>query len=148
MEMKNLLIFIITLIVSTSAFAGSGKSIISHWASWGANSVSNLSYVYISNITSHTINVKVKFYDKNGAVLAPSNYSNFVNGNTQLAGNSSGFLTILVSPYEYGYATIEWWNQENEDDTVALVANSHIVMDVNSNLRSDLVIQVNNGQPF
>lgn len=143
--MKKLSIFLCSLMLSASCFAGSGTAIVSHWA---AINPSNDSYVYLSNITDHIINVRVTYYDKNGTALSPTTFTNFIGGNTQLAARSSGFLTIKSGTFNYGYATIEWWNQEGEHDAVALVANAHRVMNVTSSVRSDLVIQVNNGQPF
>jgi hypothetical protein len=143
--MKKTLITLASLLISSQTLAGNGKAIISHWGSVAPN---NASYVYISNITDNTVNVKVTYYDKDGNTLSPTTYSNFTNSNTQLASKSTGFLTINTGTWNYGYATVEWSNLEGDDDTVALVANSHRVMDVKTNLRSDLVIQVNNGQPF
>lgn len=101
--MKKLFTILIGLALSASAMAGSGKAVISHW---GAVSPHNASYVYISNITEHTVNVTVKYYDKDGNPLSPSTFNNFISGNTQLAARSTGFLTIQTGTWNYGFATI------------------------------------------
>ncbi|MER2490706.1 hypothetical protein [Catenovulum sediminis] len=144
-KIKILAIAACGLVASSMASAGQGKAIISHWGSVAPH---NASYVYVSNISENTVNVKITYYDKDGNALSPSTFSNFVASNTQLLPKSSGFVSINTGTWNYGYAVVEWSNLDGDDDTVALVANAHRVMDVTTGLRSDLVIQVNNGQPF
>lgn len=138
------LISILTLAISFNVFAGSGKSILPHW---GAQS-SKPSYIFLSNITDNPVKVDVTFYGKNGASLSPSTFTNFSNGNTELAARSTGYITIHPGAWDYGYAVIEWENREGEDDTVALVGHGFRVITATSSTRSDFTIPINNGQPF
>ena len=128
--------------VSFNVLAGSGKATLPHW---GSPEAANL---FISNITPNHINVNVTFYDKAGNKLPPTTIGNFVNSNSQLAPNSTGFVAISTSSFDYGYATIEWTNEQGDDDVVALIAHGYRVIKNTSSLRSDIAVPVNNGMPF
>lgn len=61
-------------LLSSHAFAGSGKAIVPHWT---GNSGTN-SPVFMSNISSHDVIVNVAFFDRDGNVLSPTAYNNLV----------------------------------------------------------------------
>ncbi|WNJ97240.1 hypothetical protein RND59_18720 [Vibrio ruber] len=138
------LIALASSFISYSATAGSGKAIIPHWDTWTAGT-----YIYLSNITSHPIQVNVTFYGENGEKIAPTTYHNI--NNNILAPRSSGFVStemFNLGDERRGFGVIQWTNVENDDDTVALVAHGDRVTKAEENARSDLSIPINNGMPF
>lgn len=146
--MKIVVKFLVVVILSFSqlAIAGSGKAIVPHWAGLAPGSSPTL--IYLSNISDNNIDVTVTFYNKSGVALSPSGFDNFINGNTQIAAGNTGYVKIQPSSFNYGYAVIEWKNEGDDNDTVALVAHGYRSTTNSSSRRSDFVIQVNNGLPF
>lgn len=144
MKKISLLALLFLISFANFAVAGSGKSILPHWS--GASG--KPSYIFLSNITNNPINVVITFYGKSGLKLAPSTFTNFSNGNTELAANSSGYVSISRNPVDYGYATVEWSNIGNDDDTFALVGHGFRVITATSSTRSDYSIAINDGKPF
>lgn len=140
--MKRKLLTAIFLLTSFTAIAGSGKAIM---PSWGSSGTSNQAYIYISNISENVVNVTVTFYGKDGTKFSPSSYTGFSSGN-QLLAKTSGYVSLSLSSFNYGFATIEWVNA-NGDDTVALVAHGHRVAGVSGG-KSILAIPINDGRPF
>jgi len=139
-------LMIASLLIPALAIAGSGKGIVPHW---GASVTDGKpSWIYLSNITDDVINVEVSFYDKNGTKLAPSTFNNFITTDTQLAANSSGYVSIKSGGFNHGYAVIEWSDTSGNDNTVALVAHGYRVMADGTDIRGDFTIQINNGVPF
>lgn len=130
--------------LSMHANAGSGKAIIPHWADASSNGPSTY---FISNITDNYINVKVVFYGKNGQELSPTEYINFSANNTQLEPNATGYVKITSSVTEYGYATIEWENNDGDNNTLALVAHGFRQI-IESSRRSAITIPINDGEAF
>lgn len=144
MKILGKLILVGSILFSGFSFAGSGKAIVPHW---GAQS-GKASYIFLSNITDHDVIVSITYYGKNGAKLSPSTYTNFTNSNTQLSARSSGYVSIQPGAWDYGFATIEWINLLDEDDTVALIAHGFRVVTATTSTRSDFSVQINNGLPF
>ncbi|WCN13184.1 hypothetical protein GV054_09275 [Marinomonas mediterranea] len=124
------------------ASAGSGSAIVPHWDSWEKGT-----YIFVSNITSHTIEVNFTIYGKDGEEIIPDLYENIFDN--QLAPKSSGFIRILTgTDYNRGFGVIEWKNINDEDDSVALVAQAIRVTRSDSQRRGDASIAINSGQPF
>ncbi|MCW8928947.1 MAG: hypothetical protein OQL19_01765 [Gammaproteobacteria bacterium] len=145
MSIKVCLIFV-GLFFSTLAFAGSGKAISPHWS--GDDSTTSPTYIFISNITDKNVNVSVTFYGDDGTVIPVTTYTNFINGNTQLAPRATGRVKISPPVRTNGYAVIEWENEASDDNIVALVAHGYRVMVNSTYRRADITIPVNNGMPF
>ncbi len=140
--MKRQLLTAIFLLTSFTATAGSGKAIMPSWASSGT---SNQAYIYISNISESVVNVTVTFYGEDGTKYSPSSTTGFSSGN-QLSAKSSGYVSLNLSSFNYGFATIEWENSTG-DDAVALVAHGHRVAGVSGG-KSILAVPINDGRPF
>jgi hypothetical protein len=113
--MKKLLFLIVLITSGLAAFAGSGSAIIPFTGTSRNGSNFASSSIFITNITSHTLNVSVTFYAKNGSVIPTSSliYDNWTNSNTQIAANSSAYV-VLQAPgtqsFNYGKAIITWSN--------------------------------------
>ncbi|XOV81040.1 MAG: hypothetical protein ACFHVJ_08825 [Aestuariibacter sp.] len=137
---------VFVLLFSQLALAGSGKAIVPHWA--GQAPGASPTVIYLSNISNNNVDVTVTFYDKMGVALSPTAFDNFISSNTQIAAGNTGNVQIKPSSFNYGYAVIEWKNEGNDDDTVALVAHGYRSTTNSSTRRSDFVISVNNGLPF
>ena len=140
--MKKLLTFLTLLSISLAANAGSGKAMM---PVWGASGSSSQAYIYISNISDNVVEVTVTFYGKDGTKYNPTTFSNFTSG-SQLAGKTSGYVSINQYPFNHGFATVEWENVSG-DDAVALLAFGHRVAGVSGG-RSIISIPINNGLPF
>ena len=141
--MKKLLILSFLAIFSHFTYAGSGKAIVPYWSA----SASASTDIRVSNITTHPIIVKVTFFDRSGNELAPSSYVNFQNGNTQVAPKATGQVRISSSSSKFGYAVIEWENEQDQNDAVALVAHG-VYQVIESSRRTNASISINNGLPF
>lgn len=145
--MKHLikLFTILATLVTAQTFAGSGKAILPHW---GSNTTSQATFVHLSNITDNNVSVKITIYDKDGTVLAPSTYTNFSNGDSEIAAKSSAYISIRSSSWDYGFALIEWENLADHDNAIALVGHAYRVDHNTSTARSNSAIPLNNGLPF
>ncbi len=144
MKKLNVVLLTILTIFTSQALAGSGKAVLPHWG----GQTGKPGYIFLSNITDDAVKVTITFYGKNGATLTPSTFTNFSNGNTELAARSSGYVSLSPGVWDYGFATIEWEDLEQNDNTVALVAHGFRVVQSTSSTRSDYAIQINNGMPF
>ncbi len=123
---------------------------------------------FISNITAATITVRIRFYDKAGALITDdgvatsgtirgtnvSSYDDNITGTPasvefDLGANDTGFIQLLgTSTTDYGYAVIDW-EQLDSDVTVGLVAHGY----VDSIISADTTywryaIPINGGLPF
>lgn len=148
MKFVKILVAMLLLCSSSLVLAGSGKAIMPSWHAGSGNY--KVSVIFFSNITASTLDVKFTIYGKDGTTISPTVYGGLINGNTQLAPHSSGFIEIR-SPgsFNQGYAVIEWENLEGDDDTVAMVAHGYDVGSNNaSTYRSDYAVPINNGMPF
>lgn len=113
------LIIVGGLIFTSFAYAGSGKAVVPHWMATG----STVTSIWVSNISSHNLDVTITFYDENGNKLSAETYYNFQNANTEVAAGKSGYVTIAAD--SYGYAVITWKNIGTDDDVFGLVAYGH-----------------------
>ncbi|MCW8931537.1 MAG: hypothetical protein OQL19_15020 [Gammaproteobacteria bacterium] len=145
MSIKTIFVLAV-LLISNLAFAGSGKAINPHWS--GDISTSASTIIYVSNITDNNINLTITFYGDDGTVVPITSYTNIINGNTQLAPNSTGEVQIKPSTRKTGYAVIEWENESTDDNVVALVAHALRISVNTSSRRADITIPINNGMPF
>lgn len=139
----------LTLFISFSSAAGSGKVIVPHWAVNGSGPWAGTTYIYVSNITDSVINVSVVFYDRFGTKLPPSEVFHFHN-NTQLEGRMSGYVSIkpINGQFNYGHAVIHWSDIGENDNTVGVIASGLRFVSGHDNARSDVYIPINNGMPF
>lgn len=136
---RKALTVILGMVFSVSVFAGSGKTVVPHWMSTGITATS----VWVSNITDHTLDVTITFYDMHGNALPADLFYNFQNNNTQIAPGSTGYVTIHAD--SWGYAVINWNNIGSDDDTYGLVSYAQR-SDGTTNWRQSIV--VNDGRPF
>lgn len=137
--MKNIILACLFL-VSANVFAGSGSAVVSHWMATG----STVTSLWVSNITSHDLEVEITFYDTSGTALSPSSFFDFQNSNTEIGAGKSGYVSI--SSDSYGYAVIKWNNKGTDDDAFGLVAYAHRSDNTASGWRA--AIPINNGKPF
>lgn len=151
--LKKIVIIWTVFLVSQSAFAGSGKAIVSHWYALndGGGNVQHSNF-FISNITKNDLIIKITLYNKDGTTYSSGLvYNNFQNNNTEIgAGKSVNFKISAASIStndSYGYAVIEWSNKGTDDAAVGLVAWADWQQDGQSILRG-YSIPINNGNPF
>ena len=158
MKLKKLLVLLVSVISLASlpqAFAGSGKATASAmWLFRSSDGSSwNAGMMFITNITNHTLNVQVTYYNMNGGMYPASYYTiiNMINNNTQIAPHSTVkfFVTPTVATQDFGIATIEWQNQPGDNDTVGLIAHAHNVAHYGGTpVESNFSVEVNHGDPF
>ncbi len=154
--MKKLIIsmaVVVSMVLTGSiVFAGQGKAIVPLWQTDARTTSGVSTVIYITNIVPNDIEVDVTFYDNSGAVYTTGvSYVNFISSNTQLGGNTTGYVHMVGNTtIEYGYAVIEWKNSTGNDDTVALVAHALVSRVTNSSPYRDgrFAVPVNNGMPF
>lgn len=144
MKFNYLLLF--AVFVSCSVFAGSGKAIIPHWS--GDINGGASTYIYLSNVTDNTLNVKVTFFDDNGIEVSAYTVGNLINNNTQLAANSTAIINVRPPSRRTGYGVIEWSNLYGDNDTVGVVAYAERIVVNNGTRRADIAVPVNQGLPF
>lgn len=164
-NLKRVLVLTLVLMLSVGgdAFAKSGSAVTPYVKSRYTSSSSYAHFhVYVSNITSSSINVSVTFYDESGTIVtdgddSPSTGSirndtgtvtNWDDAPTSssvsftLGGNETTAIHFRPSSLTSGYAIIEW--SQDGDNVVGLVA---------SILREHYgdgfsVEPINNGLPF
>lgn len=122
MKIKHLAMsFLMSSAWFTPAMAGSGNAIL---PLWGANSAQGAGTgVYITNVTSHTLNIGVTFYDTTGAVTTcPVAATNLITSNTQIAAGATAQIFVTCTTSTFGIARIQWSNQGSDQDTTGLVA--------------------------
>jgi hypothetical protein len=161
--MKKLIAIALALTTLNCSFGGQGKGIVPVTISAkGTATPPAYDYwstsVWVTNITSHTINVTVTFYGKDGTAMPSSfyNYTNFITSNTQLAPNTTGliyFTPPTTTAQNYGKAVITWTNVSGDDDTVGVIAHAHLnrLACWGSNTtygESFSPVMINNGMPF
>ena len=121
----------------SAAFAqdSQGKAIIPHWEKY-LTSISHVSpTMFLSNISSETVTVKVTLYDENGNVYDESSETGSTNFRIQgafsgdpmsaagatLGPNQSGRIIIENGSFQAGYGEITW-STGTANIQVALVA--------------------------
>lgn len=132
---------IILAMLPQYSMAGSGSAFVPHW-----DSVSNGTYIYVSNITSNVVEVNFTIYGKDGEEIAPKSYFNIYNN--LLGPKSSGYIEVNPEIANRGYAVIEWKNINAEDNNIALIAHAARVTKHSKYQRGDFAIPINSGQPF
>lgn len=156
--------------ISITAFAQTGKATINHFQSSYHNSTSRMeSYIYLTNISASSTNVKITLYNKNGEILtdgdnnsvtgllradnvsAYSDNSSTYSMQFNLEENNSTRVSINNSSTTdiYGYAVVEWSKSENPGPSLASYslighANSYRVY----NGTGYFSVPINNGNPF
>lgn len=129
-HMRNFILLIAT-VLSTNAYAGSGRAfIVPIGASYSTNVTNLQSTISMSNISMTAVNITIKFYNYRGTILTDdgsattgnivadggfTSYSDNVSGATStvvLPAHSTFSLTINMSqspstPFK-GYGIIEW----------------------------------------
>ncbi|WDE04362.1 hypothetical protein SG34_023960 [Thalassomonas viridans] len=161
--------FLGSLFFTVASFANSGKGILNHfYADTASSSNQTDGLLFITNVASEAVTVKVTIYDENGSVVSDqdnnasagiikvTNANNFSDGASysakfSLAENSTSrlWLDAQVYPGITGYAVIEWEKLENSKTVISNALISHAVM-----YRSYIgnvgyySVQVNNGSPF
>lgn len=144
MKAFKTVLFLFALSSVFSTFAGSGKAIVPMWYS----NASQITALYISNISSNDVDVTVTFYKKNGTVATSTiTQGNWINSNQSIGAQTSANIIITSPSEEYGYAVVEWTNRGTDDDTIALVAHGFWGKAV-STKESGYAIPVNDGKPF
>jgi len=145
--MKKLwLIVIASCIFCVDAVAGSGKAIVPMFGSDNTQPNWQRTNIFLSNITTHNLEVKITVYQEDGTVVPSSSltYMNFQNSNTTIGAGTSVYLKIDTTGWHYGYAIVEWQNLGTDQDAVGLVG-------VGQRQQASLwgyYIPVNNGTPF
>lgn len=143
--MKKAILLLISLIsVTTSSIAGSGSAVVPFWSTFSST---QRTIIQISNISNSEINLVFKAFGRDGTETSNLSYENFTDNNTRLAPGTTGRIMIGGTQSNWGYGTIEWSNYPGSNDTVALVA-SGFSRTAESSLRSEHLIQINNGLPF
>ncbi|HAS87784.1 MAG TPA: hypothetical protein DCS48_00510 [Desulfovibrio sp.] len=141
---------VISILMSTAAFAGSGKAIMPHWlAQHNGHQNIQSSLIFISNITQHDLTVKITVYNKDGSVkIQGLEFDNFQNNNTEIGAGKSVEYRIkwdqISNKSSFGYAVIEWENKNYDDDVVGLVAWGRWA----ETGSKGYAVEINNGQPF
>jgi hypothetical protein len=141
--MKTIFITVVFMLaaVISNAHAGSGKALINGWRI--SPTEGTWSSVYVSNISSHNLNVTVKFYNQSGNIISPALITNIPNG--ILAAGQSGSFNISPDTCDcYGYGVIVWSNIGTDNDSVGLV--SFAEQSAHNGQRS--MMPINRGEAF
>lgn len=142
---RSLLMLLGTLAFSANAIAGNGRALVPHWAAHTTGDGSTTSFnLSISNVTDHNLQVSVKFYAQNGALVSQNlNYTNWQNSNTVVGAHQTA--GIQVTYLDKGYAVIEWSNQGTDDDAVGVIAHANRYA---STSHWSYAVPINGGLPF
>lgn len=166
--MKKLFILILLLLAistlfSSLAFANSGSASIPMYSS---NGTTVETYIFVSNITGSTINVKVTLYDATGAMLTGPNATSNVNtGLTDFANNVTDCtVSFKLSPNQSGsfivkapnttvgangYGIIQW-DQPGSSNIRGMLAHAAVIWQ-NFDLPDHVgryAVPINQGLPF
>ncbi|BCB26934.1 hypothetical protein SKTS_18200 [Sulfurimicrobium lacus] len=134
------------LSLSFNAFAGSGKAIVPMFGADTTQPDWQRTNIFLSNITTHALNVQITVYQEDGTVVPSSSltYVNFQNSNTQIGAGKSAYLKIDTVGWHFGYAIVQWQNSGTDQDAVGLVGAAQR----QQALEWGHYIPVNNGIPF
>ncbi|MBB6252845.1 hypothetical protein [Nitrospirillum iridis] len=140
----------VSLLSSASALAGSGNAILPLWSANTSTGVSAGTNVYVTNITSHTLNIGMTFYAGDGTVTScPVTVSNLTNSNTQIAAGVTAQISVTCSTLTTGIARIQWSNQSTDIDNVGLVAfGIRYINYTSAGVSSHTSVPVNGSNPF
>lgn len=140
----------ISFLIPDSAFAGNGQTNLPHWAGAPSSGSPQITTLWLTNITTHTLAINVTWYQSDGTV-APSSaltYMNFTSGNTQLAPGTTGYINIQTSSYNWGYATVAWSNIGSDNDTAGLIGMGEFLQKITSSSFILDSITLNSGHSF
>lgn len=144
--MKNriiVLVAIISQLLLTNAFAGSGKTIVPFWVGDSGQTTS----ISLTNITSHDLIVSVKPYREDGVTLETAiSYRNFQNSNTEIGAGKTAIADIGGgSTQHYGTVEVTWTNKGTDNDRYGLIGDGSRA---NNGGAWGIVVPVNRGLPF
>lgn len=142
--MKKLIATLALLIISASAYAGSGSAVVPYWA-YNGTTVKH-SQIYVTNITGATLTVTLTAKHHDGTSFTGYTEEGSLSSGTLAPGKSGYFAIPAGAGSSFGYAVIEWESTGNEQR--GLVAHAIVRQEGSSSPNFSNAISVNGAIPF